>query len=248
MNDALSHYYDRLSQSHFWLTSKYFVIERFFSQEINSRLKMERLLEVGCNTGGFLCHMRSVSSALFGLDLGSQVLAICKVRWPFIRLTAGNGLHLPYKPKTFDAVVIVDVLEHIQDDAAAIHELCLVLKDRGLCLICVPAYQWLYGPHDKLFGHLRRYSRRQLAALLTENGFEVVRSTYFQPLFLIPLWLKRRLSNGESDFIVPPKVVNFIFDRILRLDAYFLRVLDLPIGCTLLCLAQKRENAAIGER
>lgn len=231
--------YDDLSRTHFWLTSKTYVIERFLDAQLARRAPVKRVLEVGCCAGQFLQRFVGRCAETHGLDLSQSALVRCHQRCPGIKVVRANGLQLPYADGAFDLVLMQDVLEHIPDDEATLAGLRRVLAPDGLLFICVPAYMALYGHHDKLFGHVRRYTRPQLVQRLRNNGFAVKRATYFQSPFLVPLYVKRRFGhqNGD-DFIVPPAWLNAFLDRMLRLEAVPMRLMNLPFGPTLMCVAE----------
>jgi SAM-dependent methyltransferase len=74
--------------------------------------------------------------------------------------------------QTFDSVIYIDVLEHIQNDAAEVRNAYAVLNPGGRLIILAPAHQWLYTSFDKSIGHFRRYSLRSLRALKPSDGIE----------------------------------------------------------------------------
>ena len=240
MDDQLTLYYDELSKSHFWLTSKTYVIEQFLAPVLNNAPKHRRILEVGCCAGNFLKRFTDSYDEVHGLDLSMSALQRCRDQNPNIHSIRANGLRLPYEDGAFDLILMQDVIEHIPEDEATMRELRRVMADDGHCFICVPAYMFLYGHHDKLFGHVRRYTRKELREKLARNGFSVGRATYFQSPFLLPLYVKRRFGGSEGDdFLVPPKPINAFFDRLLRLEALPMRLMNIPFGPTLMCLATK---------
>jgi SAM-dependent methyltransferase len=75
---------------------------------------------------------------------------------------------------TFDSVFALNVVEHIGDDSLAIRNCRTLLKEKGTLVILVPAYQWLFCRFDSELGHFRRYNRRTLGKLLSDNGFQEV--------------------------------------------------------------------------
>ena len=97
-----------------------------------------------------------------------------------------DGLNLA--PNSFDAVLMLDVLEHLEDDVACARSAASVLKPGGLMLLTVPAYQWLYGPHDTAHHHHRRYTRRQVRDVLSQAGLNIRYTSYYNAL-LFPLAL-----------------------------------------------------------
>ena len=112
-----------------------------------------------------------------------------------------------------DCVVMVNVLEHIEDDARAMAGLFRILKPGGHLLVFVPALGWLFSAMDVALGHHRRYHKDALVALARQTGFEVVSARYFDVLGVVPWWIvytlggKTRFNPGLSklyDFLVVP--------------------------------------------
>jgi 2-polyprenyl-3-methyl-5-hydroxy-6-metoxy-1,4-benzoquinol methylase len=79
-----------------------------------------------------------------------------------------------------------DVLEHIQDDKKALIKIAGLLKPAGTLIITVPAYSWLYGAHDKMLHHFRRYSKNTLNETIHYSDLKVLKNSYFNTL-LFPL-------------------------------------------------------------
>ena len=86
-----------------------------------------------------------------------------------------DGRTLPFPDASFDAAVLGEVLEHIEDDRGALTEVARVLRSQGVLTLSVPANPRLYGPSDSWAGHVRRYTRPELLETCTAAGFTVVR-------------------------------------------------------------------------
>jgi SAM-dependent methyltransferase len=84
-----------------------------------------------------------------------------------------NVSALPFADSSFDGAVLGEVLEHIEDDRAALTELRRVLRPGGVLALSVPANPGLFGPSDEWAGHVRRYSRRDLLDACTDAGLTV---------------------------------------------------------------------------
>jgi SAM-dependent methyltransferase len=101
----------------------------------------------------------------------------------------------------FDAVLCLDVIEHIEDDRGALAELRAALRPGGTLVLSVPAHAWLFGARDRALGHFRRYSRTLLLDRLTTAGFTPDRCGYWnalgvRPYFLYEQVLKREVYDG----------------------------------------------------
>jgi SAM-dependent methyltransferase len=121
---------------------------------------------------------------------------------------------LDYGPKAFASIYSINVLEHLEDDAAALSELFEATAPGGRVILYVPAFQLLFSAMDRTVGHLRRYRDRQLAALVREAGFRVTRCAYVDSLgFLATLGYRLLPETGTLNrgkvavydrFIFPP--------------------------------------------
>ena len=96
-----------------------------------------------------------------------------------------NVTHVTDVEGTFDLVLALDVVEHVEDDGTFVDRLAGWLRPNGHLIVTVPAHQSLFGPHDVALGHYRRYSRVGLVGLLAEHDLEVTESGHlFSSLYL----------------------------------------------------------------
>jgi len=103
----------------------------------------------------------------------------------------------------FDSIVYINVLEHIENDAAELELAQTLLRPGGSVLIVVPAHQWLYARVDRLTGHFRRYSKRTLGSVIFSSGLVVREMKYFDAVGLLPYlvlykWLGSTSTSGVS--------------------------------------------------
>lgn len=150
----------------------------------------------------------------------------------------------PLKEK-YDIVAMFDVLEHI-DDLDAIYQVHYLLKDKGLFLVTVPAYMFLWSEHDKLNHHFLRYIKEELIAIMTtmQRSFNIKYITYFNTL-LFPLALLDKLwfaRNKQSYSLSPNKLINAILYRIFLFEKALLRFVNLPFGVSILLIAEKKKE------
>jgi len=108
-----------------------------------------------------------------------------------------------------DSILYINVLEHIEDDAAELRTAYRLLAPGGRALVFVPAHEWLTGRIDRQLGHYRRYNRKTLIAKFEAAGFAVCFSAYFDLLGILPWWLRYRVL--QSDRMEPAGVR--IYDR-----------------------------------
>jgi SAM-dependent methyltransferase len=133
-----------------------------------------------------------------------------------------------------DTVLCLNVLEHIEDDEAALSQFSHLLPPGGRLVLIVPAHRRLYGEIDKAIGHYRRYEKGEIMVKFERAGFRI-EETRFLNLLGLPGWyfnsclLKRKIVPGVqarlNDLLVP----------LLRLEKYF----TLPWGMSLLAVGRK---------
>ena len=130
------------------------------------------VLEIGCGQGALGTRLAQRFNYL-GVEPDQVSWAIASKR---IRAAGGRGevRNIPVQDlgdERFDLVCAFEVLEHIEDDAAAVKEWSSRLRAPGWLLLSVPAHQDRYGPVDELVGHYRRYDPAAMTALLAGCGF-----------------------------------------------------------------------------
>jgi len=142
-------------------------------------------------------------------------------------------------------VVASDVLEHIEDDLAAVWEIARVLRPGGAVVISVPAHPWLFSEHDAALHHFRRYSKATLRDLLKRGGLRIRRISYwnaalFPAICLHRLLVKpRRGREPRSDTSSSPWLINEALAALLAAEAAVLRHAPLPWGVSLVAVAER---------
>ena len=205
-----------VEDQHWWFTSR-----RVLFAEI-LRLYLEHpptlIVDVGCGTGGNLPFLNEFGR-VFGIEANPEAAELAAAR------DCGEVLHgslpdtLPLAPASAELVTLLDVLEHIEDDRAALKTLYNVLTPGGLLLVSVPALPALYSPHDARLHHYRRYMAGDLRSRLRETGFQVEYQNYLNawllplaaPARLLSRWLKLDVADSEES--VPPAVVNDLLPK-----------------------------------
>jgi SAM-dependent methyltransferase len=177
-----------------------------------------RVLEVGCGGGSQLGVLAEHNRAV-GCDNDELGLAAARARRNDVfacDLTAAIPEGGPY-----DVVAAFDVLEHIADDDLALENIRGALRDGGHLLVAVPAFQALFSGHDRLVGHVRRYERAQLKALLERHGFAVVELNFWNSVLFLPVAAVRLLTrHRDAHDATPPQrpLINEALYGVLCLD------------------------------
>ena len=246
--DRLLEATSRAERDHFWFRGFRQFVTPLLQQAANDRPGL-RLLDCGCGTGSNLRLLEGYGLA-WGFDLTWSGLAIAR-REGLNRVARASVAHVPFAADTFDIVTSFDVLYCLETavEEAAVCEMWRVLKPGGSLVVNVAGMDILKGNHSVLSAELRRYSRSSLRALLEQAGFVIEHLTYTNAA-LFPITLAVRLAQrlmglaAEEDALgeisVPPAPVNAILSAALSAEARVQRVMTLPFGSSLLCLARKR--------
>jgi ubiquinone/menaquinone biosynthesis C-methylase UbiE len=207
------------------------------------------LLDAGCGTGGTLEAVRRKfpQAELTGFDNSEYAIGLTQARNTGARLLPASVHELPFPEGSFDFVLSIDVWSHAGiDDALAAHEAYRVLKPGGKLIINLAAFKWLKGAHDHATGVARRYTRRDVRALLEGANFTIDRITYWNASLIGPValvrWLSRRKIREEktrSDFRPLPAFVNSSLREMATLELKASRYLSLPFGTSVFAVARK---------
>ena len=142
-----------------------------------------------------------------------------------------------------DVVLMLDVLEHLDDEAAALRAARALLRPGGTLVITVRAYPWLWSAHDVVLNHRRRYTRPRLRACVQAAGFDVAYAGYFNTLLFPPVVLarawKRRRRRRDHDLARPAAVLNAALARLFALEAPIASRVPLPWGSSLALIARR---------
>jgi SAM-dependent methyltransferase len=224
-----------------------------------------KVLDAGCGGGRLLWELTEINgSGAVGLDLSKVSLSLCKERSTpksvINKLVNSSVQEIPFLGESFDAVVSLDVLYHkgVTDDVAALREVKRVLKDGGILVINLPAYEFLSGPHDEAVHTRERYTKEKLAKRLKAAGFTLERITYRNTFLFPAVVISRALQRlgsgrksagaGASDLKMPFFLINALLVMTLHLENFCLKVLNFPFGSSVFCVARKSVGEKATER
>jgi SAM-dependent methyltransferase len=209
------------------------------------------ILEIGSGTGANL-ELLAGFGHVIGLEMAEDAIRLARQRAGAAasRVSLRQGRcpqDLARVTQRFDLICLFDVLEHIDEDELSLARLKQLLKPGGRLLMTVPAYPWMWGPHDVHVHHKRRYTRRSLLARCSRAGLAVTRVSHFNTL-LFPLAVVGRLyekitGRQTSATQTPAAALNALLTSVFALERLLLARLSLPFGLSLLVLARPRSDA-----
>ena len=207
-----------------------------------------RVLELGCGTGNVLQALDRFGE-LIGVERDAEMRAIGRAAGLDIR-EGSLPDDIPVAAGWADAVLLLDVIEHLDDDVAALRAAREAVRPGGLVLVTVPAYAWLWSGHDVALGHRRRYSARRLRGVLRVAGLTVDHVGYFNTVLFPAIagvrLLKRLVGDTRHDLHRPSAFVNAALTRLFALERHVALRPGLPFGSSLVAVARREPPARAG--
>jgi SAM-dependent methyltransferase len=241
---------DEVEAAHWWFAGRRRLLARELA--LAGAATSWRILDLGSGTGGNLRLLRDLTFPYrFGTDVSLVAAASC-VRKNLAPMLLADATNLPFADGTFDLVMAMDVLEHIERDDLAAAEIRRILRPNGIAIITVPAFAALWGPQDVLSHHLRRYRMRSLMKLLKAAGFTSLRRYYFNFILFLPILAARRLLSASkvelrSENELNSPMLNAILRRLFNIDINSAPYLRPPFGVSI-CAVLRADPAAADSR
>jgi SAM-dependent methyltransferase len=231
-----------LDDRHWWYRARRRILAELIRRE-GQLPRHAQILEIGCGTGHNLAMLGEFGH-VDALELDDEARALSEkrlgrkiMRSPLPELSEVPDRH-------YDLIGAFDVIEHIDDDAAAVAAIATKLKPGGRFMIAVPAHRWMWTAHDVVNHHKRRYSKRALRALVENSPMRLDKIGYFNSL-LFPLAVAERAvsklrGRDSADVKLPPAPLNSALERVFAAERYLVGRLPLPPGLSLFAVASAR--------
>lgn len=247
MDAALQHQFAELERRHWWFQGRRKVLASVLRQHLRQQGpgSTPLIFDIGCGTGEMVDMLREFGS-VWAMDASPEAVAYCRERFgPEVEVRLGSVPHDLPSPCSTQVVTAFDVIEHLDDDLEALRCIHVALVPGGTLVVTVPAFQFLWGPHDVLSHHRRRYTAARLRRRLEESGFVVDRLSYFNT-WLFPVVAATRIGRrltGEkaprSDFRMPSRWLNRLLCGLFCSEGRMLRAGNLPFGVSILAVCTK---------
>jgi len=241
MKQQFAKQYANLEEWHWWFRGRQRILESVLRREFGSDNSIS-IASVGCGPAEGLQWLEPFVGPR-GKIVGIDVEPIhARSIAPHIEYVIGKLETALIAPGSFDAVLALDVLEHLDNDAIGLYQAAQMVKPEGLLLITVPALPSLWGGQDVISHHRRRYTKATLLRTFERAGLPAPRVSYFNTLLFPPVagmrWTRRALGMAtvaRSDFDdTRPGLINEVLASVFAAERHIVPRMALPIGVSLL--------------
>lgn len=246
MEPAVYHRMAELEADHWWFVGRRRVLHPLL-RRITGHRSSASILDAGCGTGGnlaFLARFGELSAFEFNADARRMAADrhVCPVAVGHLPDV------VPDAPKQYDVITLLDVLEHLDDDTAALSALGARLTTDGAILITVPAMQALWSAHDEAHHHKRRYAKAQLRETIEAAGLRVESISHMNcflfPLAAATILLKRLAGNRSANDAPINPALNRILLAVFGWERFLIDRNLLPFGLSLVAIARPSRASA----
>jgi SAM-dependent methyltransferase len=237
----------QLEKSHWWFRGRRRIVLSLINRYLDTTGEQRSYIDLGCGTGAMLAELER-SGRVVGVDVSEEALRYASGQsvGHLIKATIPEGL--ADLGESFDCVLMLDLLEHLEDDRGAVRAASALLKPKGILIITVPAYQWLYAPRDVFHQHRRRYSGAALRRTMDAGDLEILLLSHYN-MFLFPaaaaarLISRMRREEPGPDLVMPSPLVNGLLEHLFAFERFLIPHMSLPFGLSLIAVAQRREES-----
>jgi SAM-dependent methyltransferase len=234
--------YDQMAEldnRHWWYRGRREVLAALIRRIVRPRRDAE-ILEIGCGTGHNF-PMLGAFGHVDALELDDQMRAYAERRLGRNVMSAPLPELAGVPDRGYDLIGAFDVIEHIDDDHAALASIATKLKPAGKFVMTVPAHQWMWSAHDVVNHHKRRYSKRSLRKLIERSPLRLEAIGYFNSL-LFPAAVAERVASkargkDEASLSLPPAPLNAALERTFAAERHLIGRVPLPPGLSLYAVA-----------
>lgn len=237
--------YFEVEKDHWLMKVRRAIVKDALIHSIDRKPKTVKVLDFGCGSGIFVQELAEARYHSYGVDISEEAIKFGKLQGRK-NLEVLDSHKVNFPDNTFDAVVTLDVLEHLEDEEWALKEMERILKPGGVLIVMVPAYMFLWGVQDEVAHHYRRYTRSHLLKKIQEaTALHTVRASYFNTFLFPPIAFVRLLSRllklkkRHSDFDLNNAFLNKIFFSVFNAERKVLKRVSFPFGVSVLAVLKK---------
>jgi SAM-dependent methyltransferase len=227
-----------IDEGHWWYRARRRIVSEMITRYIQPRQDAQ-IAEIGCGTGSNLPVLEKFGK-LTAVEPDSEARAWAAKRSSATIMEGRLPAGLPLENASLDLAVMLDVLEHVDDDVAALKAVATKLKPGARFLLTVPALPMLWSPHDEEHHHKRRYTASSLRKVMDAAGLKIEMMSYFNTL-LFPMiagvrWMKNLTGSKDVDTGMPSPWLNKTLESIFAFERGLIGRLPMPVGVSLVVI------------
>ncbi len=247
----------KMQQNHFWYGGRhrflFSALVRHLSKDAEDSISA---IDIGGGCGGWIKYLQSHGDLRFRelalADSSDVALRYAEsVVGPDVERYQVDLLNLHWQDR-WDAIFLLDVLEHIPEDRDALRQIAAALRPGGFLFVTTPALMCFWSYNDELAHHVRRYARADFRRLASEAGLELYTARYFMfflsPLLVMSRWRRPDIGNMTDEEIrqhlqqthrIPAKPINRVLEAIFSMETPIGHYLPFPWGTSILGVFRK---------
>ncbi len=237
--------YELLEKSHWWWKARREIIKRkLLTLSAGRRLNGKfSLLDMGCGSGITLKSLKD-DFECYGLEPDPLLVERARQNSEVPVLQGALPQAVPDFGRKFDFVLLLDVLEHIEDDVKALQTVKSMLNPGGQIIINVPAFSFLWSIHDEVNEHKRRYEVDKLKTKIQSAGLKLRSVEFWCTCFFLIVYLVRKCFARKTTSMqhyrvrIPPRAINLFLERFVVFEHSFLQRVQAPFGLSLMVVME----------
>ena len=237
--------YFQVEKEHWLMRGRRAIVEDMLSRFGSKKPAQTKVLDFGCGSGLFVGELAEKGYQSYGLDISHEAIKFGE-RQGIKNLGVIDSHKIHHPDNFFDVILVLDVLEHLEDESWALKEMHRALKPGGIVISMVPAYEWMWGVQDEVAHHYRRYTKTRLLKAVNDSGsWKILHSSYFNTFLFLPIAGVRliskvfKLKKRQSDFDINNEFLNKTFGSIFNAERKTLKNIKYPFGVSILAVVQK---------
>jgi len=195
MDESLLVQYPEIERDHFWWVSRRELVRGLIRGE--GLGDDSTVLDVGCGSGVLSRELSRLGTNVTGVDVAGHLEWDSENR--DVVFHEGDFLEMSSDLGTFDCLLALDVMEHVETEKAFVDALGRNVRPGGLVVVTVPAYQWMWSRHDEINHHFRRYTKKRLVAALEGGDLHVTRCGYIFFGLIVPKIVSKGAERLRDD-------------------------------------------------
>jgi len=227
-------------KSFWWYVARRKII---FSAMTKMNVSKGNILELGSGTGGNVSFLSRFGSYT-GIEKEQIAINYAKTKFPDTKFIQG-ALPQIFNEITekYNTIVLLDVIEHIEDDLKTLKSTASLLKENGFLIMTMPAFPFLWSNHDVVHHHHRRYTKKALFTLCQDSGYSIKYHSYFNfllfPIILSIRFFKKIFNLKSSDDKPTSNIINKVLIKIFGFESLLIPHLRLPFGLSHIIILKK---------